>query len=120
MTISINVVSDVSKVIAFIRAAAKGKFEVHPDLVKDVLSIVMRYAREHNVKVDIVSPSGERLATFMASGVIFGATAGYLAAQLPGAVIGAAVGGMAGYFAAHIRLQFDTAIDGETVTFSIL
>ena len=120
MSIQINTNSDISKIIAFIRACAKGDFQVSPALVDEVLKHLRSYAKEKNVSIDIVLPSGERVVVFTSYGATLGAAAGYIVANFPGALAGAALGGIAGYCAAHITIRLRPICDGDNFAMEIL
>lgn len=120
MSIQISTIGDISKIIAFIRGCAKGDFRVPPALVDEVLKQLRRYAKEKNVSIDFILPSGERVVVFTAYGATLGAAAGYIVANFPGALAGAALGSIAGYCAAHITIRMHPVCDGDTFTMEIL
>jgi hypothetical protein len=120
MTIQINNTDDISKLMAFIRVCSKGKFSVPQELVEEILKQLYRYAQEKNISVDVVTPSGEKIATFTVFGAVAGAAVGYLMAAAPGALAGAVIGAGIGLCVAHLRIQIETPTNGSPATICIL
>lgn len=121
MNMPVNSESQIEKLLAFLRVASKGKFEISPELVAACLERVYHWARDNNLSVEVVDPSGTRVAFFSAGGAIVGATLGYVVASLPGAVVGAVGGGLVGYMAAHAIIKmYPPGADGGPVVFALV
>jgi hypothetical protein len=97
--------SQIEKLLAFLRVASKGDFEVSPELVATCLERVYRWARGNNLSIEIVDTSGTRVAFFSAGGAIVGATLGYVVGSIPGAIVGAVGGALVGYMVAHATIR---------------
>lgn len=119
MAMQIQNAGDISKIFAFLRVLAKGDFSVKPELVDEIIKALIIYAKARNISVNIVSPSGEKIATCAAYGAVAGAAAGYLLAAVPGALAGAVIGAGLGCCAAHLTIQMEIPQDGGTVLVSI-
>lgn len=113
MDIKIESGNDISKLLAFIRAAAGGKFAIDPTLMSEVIEALRQFAKANNLRVEIVSPSDERMAIFTGGGVMAGAGLGFMLAKFPGAIVGAMVGGAMGYSLAHVRVRMYPPLAGS-------
>lgn len=120
MNMQITDESQIKKLLAFLRVASKGKFEVSPELVATCIEQVFRWARENNLSVELVDPSGARIAFFSAGGAIVGGTLGYVTGSIPGAVIGTVAGALMGYCAAHTTIRMSPPdADGGPIVFAL-
>lgn len=120
MSIEINDESLIEKLLAFMRVGSKGKFEVSPELLATCLKRVYRWSRENNLSVEVIDPSGTRVAFFSAGGAIVGAALGYVVASFPGAMVGAVGGALVGYMAAHTTIRmYPPEVDGGPVVFAL-
>lgn len=113
MHIKINTQNEISKLMAYIRAVAKGKFEVDPALIRLIMEELRQFAKANNLSIEIVSPSDERVAVFTGSGVMAGAALGFVLAEIPGAVVGAVVGGVLGFSLAHVKIRMSLPPTGS-------
>jgi hypothetical protein len=119
MSFSINSANEISKLLAFIRVAARGEFRMQKELMGEALLRLQKIAREQDIHIEVVSPSGERIVEFTTYGVMIGSAIGYWLANVPGAIIGAAVGGMIGRTAAHLTIVMNIDDDPSAVIMSI-
>jgi hypothetical protein len=104
MSIQINAADEISKLLAFIRAQAKANFEVSPELIEACFEAMRRFAKDHGLTIDVVTPSDERVVAFGGGGMLVGAAAGYVLGAIPGAIVGAVAGGLAGFALAHVTI----------------
>lgn len=104
MSIAINSVEDISKLLAFVRGVAKGKFRISMFLLKKTIKELEKYAKDKKITLELVDASGELIIKFTRYGAYLGAAAGFLMGSISGALIGAAVGASLGYLAAQVRI----------------
>lgn len=119
MMFNIEDTFDIAKLVGAIRLMAKGKFKVNKELLDEVLTYLHRVAKERGIGIKIVTPSGEKVIEFTATGVIVGAMLGFYIGQISGALIGAIVGGFTGYCAAHMTIVMDRSDDTDHLIFQI-
>lgn len=105
MNFKITNENEIGKLLAYLRVVARGKFEVDPVLVQQVMEALKAFAKANNMSVEIVTPSDERVAVFTGSGVMAGAALGFVLAEIPGAILGAVVGGVMGFSLAHVKIR---------------
>jgi hypothetical protein len=105
MTIKISSKEAIKKLIAFINANAKGRFEISAELVDDVHIALQRLVDSGNFQVTLIQPNGQKKRIFAAGGFVSGGAAGYFLGSLPGAVVGAGIGLSAGLAVAHIKVE---------------
>jgi hypothetical protein len=113
MIIDLKSITDISKLLAFIRGGSRGEFRIDAALLKEVIEQVQALAKQHGIDYRIVTPSEDRGAIFTAAGAIAGAAAGYAVASVPGAIVGGVAGGFAGYCCSHIELNIARRADGD-------
>lgn len=114
-SIRISKVTDISKLFAFIKVNANGKFVVQKEVLEELFRQAEDFARNHNVSLELISPSGERVAVFTATGAVLGAGLGFYVAGIPGVLIGGAVGAIAGYACAHVTIVIEPSPDGDLI-----
>jgi hypothetical protein len=107
MNFKIDDVRDISKMLGILRMMGKGEFKIAAELLDETIARVHRFAKEHGMSIQIISPTGERIIEFTAAGILLGAAAGFYLGNIPGALLGAAVGGIAGRLASHVTLVMD-------------
>lgn len=112
--IVINNQDAIKKLIAFIKAQAKARFDIDPDMMEEIMKALWQFARENGIRIEIINPDNKRIAYLGAGGVFVGAAIGYAVASIPGAVVGAVVGGVAGVAMAHVTLKMDPPMLGHT------
>lgn len=112
MIINLKTVTDISKLLAFVRGGSRGEFRIDPALLQEVLQKLNAFAKDHGIRYRVVTPSEDRVAIFTAAGALAGAAAGYAFANVPGAIVGGVAGGFAGYFCAHVELYIADRGDG--------
>lgn len=113
MAIQLNNQMDIGKFFAFVRVASKATFELNPDLMKYLFEMARSFSETHNISIEFVSPSNERLVAFSSGGAAIGALTGYLLASLPGAAIGAVVGAAGGVALAHVKVSIEERQPGD-------
>lgn len=113
MNFKITNESEIGKLLAYLRVVSKGKFDVDPILVQQVMEALKQFARANNMQVEIVTPSDERVAMFTGSGVMAGAALGFVLAEIPGAIVGAVVGGAVGFSLAHVKIRMSLPPSGS-------
>lgn len=107
MKIRITALSDVAKILAFVRANAKGEFVFAQVLLPHVLEELKRLARERRISIDVVTPNEERITAFTSGGLVLGALGGLAYGGAYGAVVGMLIGAAGGYAAAHVVVRID-------------
>lgn len=119
MTISINHIADIDKLLAFLRAGSKAKFEIAAGLLEELVVRVRKWAKDKNIRVEFTSPDGAKIAAFTAGGAACGLAAGLLMSLAAFPLVAAGVAGAAaGYATAHVTLLVTPAgaTGGTTVT----
>lgn len=111
--ITINTEEAIAKLIAFIKAKAKARFNIDPELMDEILLILWRLAKESGITIQIIDPNGNRIALLGASGAIIGASIGYAIGSIPGAIVGAVAGGVVGCTMAHVTLKMLPPVIGQ-------
>ena len=105
MTIHIDRIADIDKLLAFLRVGAKAKFEVAEGLLQELVEQVRKWAQDKNIQVQFTKPDGAKLAAFTGAGVACGLAAGMLLGLAAAALTAAGlVGAAAGYAAAHVTI----------------
>lgn len=101
----INDPNDITKLSAYLRIRAKGKFVFDAGLLREVIDELKSHAKQFNVDISLetVDESGTEILLFTSGGALIGAIVGYLFAYIPGAVIGGLVGATVGTLIAGIH-----------------
>lgn len=114
MNFQITTTDEIGKLLAFVRAQAKAAFEVSPELMESCIRALREFAKEQNIRIELVTPDDQRIVAFSGGGVVAGAMIGYALAAFPGAIAGAVVGAVAGFALAHVAIRVDTPkVDGR-------
>ena len=113
MSFQINTIDEIGKLLPFVRARAKGNFEIGPELIDVAIESLRRFAKENNIIIEIVAPDDERLLMFCGGGILAGAALGYVGASIPGLILGAVAGGLAGFSLAHVRVRMRLPAAGD-------
>ncbi len=119
MTISINRIADIEKLLAFLAVGAKGNFSVGEGLLHELIERVGKWAKEKKIRVQFTQPDGAKLAACTAAGAACGVAAGLVACLPIWPLIAAGfAGAAAGYAAAHVTIMISPAgaSGGTTVT----
>ena len=103
----------ITKLIAFIVAKAKARFNIDPEVMEEIMFTLWRYAKDNGITIQIIDPSNKRIAYLGGGGVVVGAAIGYAVGSIPGAVVGSVVGGLAGCALAHITLKMEPPVIGQ-------
>lgn len=119
MMLNIDDVRDISKLFGMIRLVVTGEYKVARELLDELLPRLQRYAKQHRISIEIISPTGERLIAFTAGGILLGALFGFYFGQLPGALAGVVIGGIAGFCGAHTTLVMNDRLEGDFISFTI-
>lgn len=119
MSIRIDHITDIDKLLAFLSAGAKTRFDIPEPILKEVVDQVRKWAKDRNVHVNLTMPDSAKLAAFTGTGAVCGLAAGLLLGLASGALAAAGVAGAAaGYAAAHITIVItpSSATGRTTVT----
>ena len=106
--ILIKDLSDIDKILSFIRVNSKGSFSIPEDLRSELIKKILDWSKKHSVSVSFVKPNGEKIAAYTAVGAATGILLGAVFLPLSpifGAVIGGMGGGLTGYAAAHLMIE---------------
>lgn len=118
MDFTVNDINRISTFLAFVRAAAKAKFQVSPELIGEVLKRCNAYARKHGIQIHIQGIPSKQLLQYIGVGAAVGAAAGFVLGAGVGIVGGALLGAAAGAVLAHVSITVSFA-DSGNATFSI-
>jgi len=119
LTIYIDRIADIDKLLAFLRVGAKAKFEVAEGLLQELIEQVREWVKDKNIHVQFRMPDGAKLAAFTGAGAACGLAAGLLLGLAAGALAAAGMAGaVTGYAAAHVTIVITPsgAAGGTTVT----
>lgn len=119
MTFDINSINDISKLLAFIRVAAKAKFKVPKELVDEAIQRCHAFARKHGIRIEFTGASVEQMLKYAQVGAIVGAAAGLVLGGV-GVLQGAALGAAAGAALAHVRITVTFGDNADGAVFSII
>jgi len=120
MTISINRIADIDKLLAFLAVGAKGNFSVAEGLLQELVERVRKWAKEKRIRVQFTKPDGARLAACTGAGAAFGLAAGLVACLAMGPLVAAGfAGAAAGYAAAHVTIMIGPAGAGGDTAVTI-
>lgn len=115
MLIQISGHERVKTLLAFIRARSKGQFKVGAEILGYVLETLQELSANDRITIELVSPSGERLAIYSAGGATIGAAVGYCIGAFPGALTGAAIGWGAGAVLASFKISVESTQNGDAI-----
>ena len=108
--------TDRAKLNAFLRTKGVTLRVVGGELT-EVVEHIRTFCEATGIRIELIDPSGMRIALFTSAGVLIGATYGYLVATIPGALIGAAIGAIVGSTVAHHRVTLGK--QGDTLFLSL-
>lgn len=119
MTINIDQLSDLNKLFAFLRVGAKGKFAIASSLSKELIPRVLAWAKEKDITINFVDPSGQKIAAYTALGAAAGMAAGCFAPPY-GPIVGLIIGALGGFALAHVTIEISAARKDGSAVFTIL
>jgi hypothetical protein len=115
MTININDLADLGKLLAFLRVGAKGKFAMPAVLSSELIQLVLAWAKKQDITVRFVSPTGQKIAAYSALGAAAGMAVGCIVPPV-GPVAGFIIGALGGFALAHVTIELAPAgKDGSAV-----
>lgn len=121
MSIHIDTIADIDKLIAFLRVGAKGKFNVPPELIDAIIDRVVKWAKSKNIRVAFQAPGAAKCATFTAGGAALGLIAGIaLSATVVPLVAAGLAGAATGFAASHLVIEISPAGQAGASTVTIV
>lgn len=118
MKFNIDNAARISTLLAFIRAAAKGEFNVPKELIAEVMKRCSEFARKHGIQIHFKGRKPQQLLTYVSVGTAIGAAAGFVLGAGSGAAGGALVGAAVGAALSHVAITVDFGTLGDA-TFTI-
>jgi uncharacterized membrane protein len=80
---------------------------IDPEMLDEAVVALKNYAKENNIRLEVIEPDGARQVYFTCFGAAFGATVGFGVGGLYGACIGAGTGVIGGWLASHTTIVID-------------
>lgn len=120
MTIKIQSHDAIGKLLAFLSARGKGRFEIPEALIEDVYASLKNFAKTNRVRITMIQPDTGRVELFAWTGATAGCVTGYLMGALPGAIAGSAIGFGIGLAVAHLKIKVIRSHENGPVIFDLL